>query len=203
MLYKNFCTPFLYKIMKKTLRIISRNWLWIIAFTIGMHACKGTDGDIGPAGAQGPQGTAGVAGPAGPAGAANLIVSAWTKVPANVWIRNQDSTYFMVSRDDNNITQAILDSALVMAYYRNEGRPNVVFSLPSSNELLTLGYFMQIRENKGTMNFDLTFYERRLIPINFDLEFRWIIVPPKARGRLKSIDFTDYQQVKQEFGLSD
>ncbi|WAC09216.1 hypothetical protein [Dyadobacter pollutisoli] len=192
--------------MKKTLRFISPGWLWIVAFAIGINACKGPNGDTGPAGPAGPAGTAGAAGaagPAGPAGAANLIVSAWVKIPGDVWMRNQDSTYFLVSKDDNNITQAILDSALVMAYYRNDGRPNVVFSLPSSNELLTLGYFMQVRENKGTMNFDLTFYERRLIPIDFDLEFRWIIVPPKARGRMKSIDFTNYQQVREEFGLND
>jgi hypothetical protein len=175
----------------------------ILALVIGVSACKGPNGDVGPQGPAGPQGVAGEPGATGPAGAANLIVSAWLKVPASAWVRNKDSTYFLISKEDSTITQAILDSALVMAYYRNDGRPNVVFSLPSSTGLLTLGYFMQVRDNKGSMNFDLTYYQRRLIPIDFALEFRWIIVPRTAKGRLKNLDFTNYQLIKQELGFSD
>ena len=168
--------------------------------------CKGPDGDTGPAGPQGPQGTAGqngAPGPAGPAGAANLIVSPWLKVPNTAWQRGQDSTYFLVTHEDSTITQAILDSALVMAYYRNDGRPNVVFSLPSANEELTLGYFMQVQNKVGTINFDLIYYSPRITPVDFDLEFRWIIVPADARRRINVADFKDYTLVRQHFNLTD
>lgn len=163
-----------------------------------LMACKGEDGAVGPAGPAGPQGTQGVAG-----STANLVVSAWTKVASTAWVANQNSSYFLVSLDEKTITQANLDKALVMAYYRNTGRDNVVFSLPTANQELALGFFMQVRESKGTMNFDLTYAKPRLEPIDFDLEFRWVIVPPATGGRLKNIDWANYSVVKQELGLMD
>lgn len=191
--------------MMKTIPLPGKTCLWILLLIALILACKGPDGDTGPAGPQGPQGTPGqngAPGPAGPAGAANLIVSPWIKVPNTAWQR-EDSTYFMVTHADNNITQAVLDSALVMAYYRNEGRPNVVFSLPSANEELTLGFFMQVQNQAGAINFDVTYFKPKLTPIDFDLEFRWIIIPPNKRGRISIADLKDYQFVKQQLGLTD
>jgi hypothetical protein len=189
----------------KTILFSGKKCLWIFILTCTIIACKGPDGDPGPAGPQGTQGTPGqngAPGPAGPAGAANLIISSWLKVPGTAWQR-QDSTYFLVTHEDKTITQAILDSALVMAYYRNNGRPNVVFSLPATNEELTLGFFMQVQNKVGTMNFDLIYYSPRLTPVDFDLEFRWIIIPPNAKGRINIADLKDYEWVRQHFGLRD
>lgn len=191
--------------MMKTLPLPGKICLWIFLLISTIIACKGPDGDTGPAGPQGPQGTPGqngAQGPAGPKGAANLIVSPWTKVPATAWQR-QDSTYFTVALPDKNVTQAILDSALVTAYYRNEGRTNVIFSLPASNEDLMLGFFMQVQNQAGSMNFDVTYYSPRRLPIDFDLEFRWIIVPPDKKGRMNMGDLKDYALVKQQLGLTD
>ncbi|SDE81625.1 hypothetical protein SAMN04487996_10777 [Dyadobacter soli] len=191
--------------MMKTIPLPSKICLWIILLTATILACKGPDGDVGPAGPQGPQGTAGqngAQGPAGPKGVANLIVSPWVKVPNTAWQR-EDSAYFRVMRQDSIITQAILDSALVMAYYRNEGRSNVVFSLPASNEELTLGFFMQIENQVGSINFDVTYFKPRPIPIDFDLEFRWIIIPADARGRMNAADMKDYVLMQQQLGLTD
>jgi hypothetical protein len=123
-------------------------------------------------------------------------------VSGTAWQR-QDSTYFLVSHVDKAITQAILDSALVMAYYRNEGRTNLVFSLPATNEELTLGFFMQVQNKVGTMNFDLIYHSLHLMPVDFDLEFRWIIIPPNAKGRINVADLKDYEWVRQHFGLRD
>ncbi|HWV32112.1 MAG TPA: collagen-like protein [Dyadobacter sp.] len=191
--------------MMKTIPLSGKNCLWILLLMTSVLACKGPDGDTGPVGPQGPQGTPGqngAPGPAGPAGAANLIVSPWTKVPNTAWQR-EDSTYFMVTHADKNITQGVLDSALVMAYYRNAGRSNVVFSLPSVNEELTLGFFMQVQNQAGAINFDITYFKPRLTPIDFDLEFRWIIIPPDKRGRIHAADLKDYAFVKQQLGLTD
>ncbi|MBO9611086.1 MAG: collagen-like protein [Dyadobacter sp.] len=191
--------------MMKTIPFSGRTCLWILLLITSIIACKGPDGDVGPAGAQGPQGVPGpngAQGPAGPAGAANVIVSPWVKVSHTAWQR-EDSTYFMVTHPDTRITQAILDSALVMAYYRNDGRPNVVFSLPSANEELTLGFFMQVQNQTGTINFDVTYYKPRLTPIDFDLEFRWIIIPSDKKGRIAIADLKNYAFVKQQLGLTD
>lgn len=191
--------------MMKMILLSGKNYLWIFLLIGTITACKGPDGDVGPAGTQGPQGAPGqngTPGPAGPAGAANLIVSPWLKVPNTAWQR-EDSTYFMVAHPDSNITQAILDSALVMAYYRNEGRVNVVFSLPSASEELALGFFMRVQNQTGTINFDVTYFAPRLTPIDFDLEFRWIIIPPDKRGRINSTDLKDYAFIKRHFGLID
>ncbi len=191
--------------MLKSTPLSGKTCFWIFLLICALIACKGSDGDVGPAGPQGPQGAPGqngAQGPAGPAGATNLMVSPWVKVPNTAWQR-EDSTYFMVTHADNNITQAILDSALIMAYYRNEGRPNVVFSLPSANEELTLGFFMQVQNQAGSINFDVTYYEPRLTPIDFDLEFRWIIIPPNKRGRISIADLKDYALAKQQLGLTD
>ncbi|OJV14898.1 MAG: hypothetical protein BGO21_19680 [Dyadobacter sp. 50-39] len=189
----------------KTIPLSGRNCLWIFLLICAVFACKGPDGDTGPAGPQGQQGVPGqngAQGPAGPKGAANLIVSPWFKVPATAW-QQVDSTYFTVMHPDKNITQAILDSALVMAYCRNEGRINAVFSLPTSNELLTLGFFMQVQNQAGSIHFDVTYFRPRLIPIDFNLEFRWIIVPPDAKGRVNALDYRDYALVTKQLGLTD
>ena len=180
-----------------------RQWILTIAMVAGVVSCKGPQGEVGPQGAAGPPGTPGTQGVAGPAGTANIITSAWTTVEGKAWVSAGDSIYFEVSREDPTITQAILEKGLVMAYYRNLGRPNVVFSLPSVNEELALGFFMRVQNNKGTMNFDLTFFKPRIRPIDFDLEFRWIIIPPNPGGRLKTLDWSNYELVKQELGLDD
>ena len=170
----------------------------VVALLACLVACKGPQGDVGP------QGPAGTQGPAVHAGTANLMASAWVTVPDSVWIGNNDSTYYIISREDANITQAVLDRGLVMAYYRNAGRDNVVFSLPTANEEMSLGYFMRVNGGRGTINFDLTFFQPRRTPIDFDLEFRWIVIPPNATtGRLKSLDWKDYEAVRRELELVD
>ena len=186
--------------MKKNVQLLFLKGLWALLIIAILATCKGPQGEIGLQGSTGPQGTQGIA---GPAGSANLIVSAWAKVPDSAWLANADRTYFTIAKDDSKITQSILDKGLTIAYYRNTGRDNVVFSLPASNEELTLGFFMVVRDGKGTMNFDLSFSKPHKEPIDFDLEFRWIIVPPQTGGRMKNIDWSNYDSVKKELGIPD
>ncbi len=174
-----------------------------LAMILGFLACKGSEGKIGPQGSLGPVGPQGVTGPVGPAGQASMYTSAWLKVTSTMWVANQDSSYYLVTHEDATITQPILEKGLVMAYYRNAGRPGVVFALPSVTDELALGFFMQVQNGKGFMNFDLIYSKLHKTPIDFDLEFRWIIIPPNPGGRLKTFDWNDYEQVKQELGLAD
>jgi hypothetical protein len=125
------------------------------------------------------------------------------KVADTVWTVNRDSTYFVASLPEAKINRKMLDSSLIVAYYRNFGRESIVFPLPSVTTELSLGFYVELLNNKGTMNFDLTFFKPRKEPIDFDLEFRWIIVPPSTGGRTKVIDWRDYESVRSELGLKD
>ena len=167
---------------------------------IGLNACKGPQGDVGPQGATGPTGAQGSQ---GAQGTANLIVSSWTTVAAADWKSDNNPLYFYYGLDDKNITQAILDKGAVMAYYRSPAQKTVVLSLPSVTDKVSIGYFFRVDQGKGFMNFDLSYFQPRNVPINFDLEFRWIIIPPNPGGRVRAIDWGNYDEVKRELNLSD
>ncbi len=175
------------------------HWLWFLLL-ISVCGCKGPQGEVGP---QGQTGVQGVPGPVGAQGAANLLVSAWTAVKATDWKSDNDPQYFYVGIEEKNITQAILDKGLVMAYYRNPGQKTVVLSLPSVTDKVSIGYFFLLNQGKGFINFDLSYFVPRKNPIDFDIEVRWIIIPPNPGGRLKAIDWTDYQAVKRELNLTE
>lgn len=171
-----------------------------------LGACKGPQGDTGPQGAAGSAGAAGAIGPAGPQGAtgsASLIVSSWTMVSASAWKSDNDPLYFYTTFEDKNITQAILDKGFVMAYYRNPTQPGVVISLPSTTKIVSIGYLMRLDQGRGLIYFDLSFFQPRNVPIDFNLDVRWVIVPPNPGGRLATLDWTNYNAVKQALNLPD
>ncbi|GAB4026163.1 hypothetical protein [Spirosoma gilvum] len=165
--------------------------------------CKGPQGDVGPQGVAGPTGQTGLQGPQGPQGVANLITSAWTMVKATDWKSDNDPQYFYIKLEDKNITQAVVDKGVVMAYYRNPAHPAVVLSMPSVTDKLSVGYFFLVDQGKGYMNFDLSFFIPRKVPIDFDTEFRWVIIPPNPGGRLAAVDWQDYEAVKRALNLID
>lgn len=213
--------------MKTERLTASLRWLLILGALTGWVACKGPEGEVGPQGAagptgatgatgtpgpqgipgsvgtQGPTGPTGAQGPQGVPGAANLLTSAWTMAKAVDWRSDNDPQYFYVGFDEVRVTQAVLDKGMVVAYYRDPGRKNVVLSVPSVTEQASLGYFYEFTQNRGRINFDLTFFKPRLVPIDFDLEFRWIIIPPNPGGRLRAVDWKNYEEVRRELNLSD
>ncbi len=170
---------------------------------IGLNACKGPQGDVGPQGTTGASGAQGAVGPQGAQGTANLIVSSWTTVAAADWKSDNNPLYFYYGVDDKNITQAILDKGVIMVYYRNPAQKTVVLSLPSVTDKVSIGYFFRVDQGKGSINFDLSYFQPRNVPINFDLEFRWIIIPANSGGRVRAIDWADYDDVKSELNLRD
>jgi|GEM_PF-1251667 len=181
--------------------------LWLLSIVlIGLNACKGPQGDVGPQGTTGTPGATGAPGATGPQGAqgaANLIVSSWTTVAAADWKSDNNPLYFYYGVDDKNITQAILDKGVVMVYYRSPAQKTVVLSLPSVTDKVSIGYFFRVDQGKGSINFDLSYFQPRNVPINFDLEFRWIIIPANSGGRVRAIDWADYDDVKGELNLRD
>lgn len=189
--------------MKKETFGRAQYWLLIVYLVAALSSCKGSQGDVGPQGtagvpgAQGPQGTQGVP------GTANLIVSSWTSVAATSWKSDNDPLYFYTGFEDKNVTQTILDKGSVMAYYRNPSQKSVVIPLPSVTDKVSIGYFFQVDQGKGFVNFDLSFFQPRKTPIDFDIEVRWVIIPPNPGGRLKAIDWTNYEDVKHTLMLLD
>jgi len=199
----------------------------IFAVLTSWLACKGPQGEVGPQGAAGPTGVTGAQGspgvPGNPGssgatgsagatgaqglqgvpGAVNVLASAWVTAKAVDWRSDNDPQYFYLGFDEKNVTQSLLDKGLVMAYYRDPNQKTVVLSLPSVTDRLSIGYFLQFVNNKGTVNFDLTYFKPRTIPIDFDLEFRWVIVPSSQGGRLKAIDWKNYEEVRRELNLVD
>lgn len=119
------------------------------------------------------------------------------------WRSDNDPQYFYRSFDEKNITQPVLDKGMLVAYYRDPNRKDVVLSLPSVTDKLGIGYFLRFADGRGTVTFDLTYFRPRLVPIDFDLEFRWVIIPPTANGRQPAVDWTDYEAVRHTFNLTD
>lgn len=188
--------------MKKKNVYLTGFWL-LSALLVGLNACKGPQGDVGPQGTTGATGMQGAVGPQGVQGTANLIVSSWTTVAAADWKSDNNPMYFYYGVEDKNITQAIIDKGAVMAYYRSPAQKAVVLSLPSVTDKVSIGYFFRVDQGKGFMNFDLSYFQPRNVPINFDLEFRWIIIPPNPGGRARAIDWSNYDEVKRELTLMD
>lgn len=176
-----------------------------LAFFVALAglACKGPQGDVGPQGPAGPVGTTGATGPQGAPGTANVLASPWVTANAADWRSDNDPQYFYVGFEEKNLTQALLDKGTVVAYYRDSNRKNVVLSLPSTTDKLSVGYFLRFADAKGTVNFDLTYSRPRLVPIDFDLEFRWVLIPANAGGRQEAVDWTNYEEVRRALNLAD
>mgnify|MGYP002777896115 CR=1 FL=1 len=165
------------------------------AALLAWSACQGPQGDPGPQGLVGPAGAVGPPGIPGAPGAANVLASAWVTACAADWRSDNDPQYFYLSFEEKAVTPALLDKGVVVAYYRDPKQKNVVLSLPSVTSQVSIGYFMRVADDRGTVNFDLTFARPRLVPIDFDLEFRWLLLPPNPGGRLQAVDWTDYAAV--------
>lgn len=204
----------------------------IIVFSIVIMACKGPKGDVGPAGAAGLKGDPGVAGatgaigavgPAGKDGASgtgsssNITTSNWIGIDPSDWryypisTTNAalDSTYFEVGIPDKNITQNVLDKGAVFVYVDQSGTGYSAFSpLPITiigNNPSVINYLPYFETAAG--GFLIISYEsskNRKRP-GGQIAFRWVIIKDLtvSNGRLKNINWKNYEEVKRELNLKD
>lgn len=102
--------------------------------TPGATGPQGPNGTPGATGPQGPNGTPGATGPQGPTGTANVIYSAWKPAAANWNNITRDNTTskssFILAPE---VTQTVIDSALIMVYARFAGGDTLTFSLPHTS----------------------------------------------------------------------
>ena len=184
----------------KSKKIILKLLLFAIFFSVA--ACKAPVGDIGPQGAAGAIGDKGDKGAIGDKGSFSGFVSAWTEIKPAQW--KLSGTKAIFTQTDANLTQAILDQGLILAYYRPlpEDESSAVISLADE----TNTYLFTHKTNVGSLDYELTFKSSRVI--NPDLEdwnikVRYIIVPPAKAGRLAQVNWKDYNEVKKILNLND
>lgn len=212
---------------------ISSIFKLVVLLAVFGSACKGPAGDTGPAGAtgaQGPQGAAGAAGAVGAVGPAgkdgkdgtsgsssNITTSAWIGVAPADWdyypISSTnpalDSTYFEVGIPDKNITQNVLDKGAVFVYInQSDTGYSAISPLPltiTGNNPSVINYLPYFETPAGgflIINFKSTKNRKR--PAG-TIAFRWVIIKDLtvSNGRLKAINWKDYNEVKRELGLKD
>ena len=181
----------------------------IIMATILFTSCKGPQGDIGPAGPKGDTGTTGATGATGPKGDTGATGATGasgsgggTSTTSNVFYSNWLSVQFTgfdefsATINAPKITQEILDKGTVLTYAKSNVTGNVIplpFAALNGTTRTTVVY------NLGKV----------LLGANFNASsqtYRYIIIPAGTSigaGRKVSIDFSNYEAVKDFYGLKD
>jgi hypothetical protein len=195
----------------------------VLVLAIFAASCKGPAGDTGPAGPQGPQGaqgaagangSAGVTGPAGKdgasgtGGASNITTTAWLTVKKTEWVLAPDSSVYFRILKDKNINQSVLDKGAVFAYFRGANAIDYILPLPYTASVFQISFVPSYNaKDGGEVEFDFQPFIDNLSPASFqnDLSFRYVIIKDLTvvGGRLKPINWKDYNEVKRELNLKD
>lgn len=174
----------------------------LFASLLSIFSCKAPVGDLGPQGAAGAVGDKGDKGPTGDKGAFSGIASAWSEIKPAQW--KLTGTKAVFTQTDANLTQAMLDQALILAYYRPlpEDESSAVISLADE----TNTYLFTFKANVGSLDYELNFKRTDLVNPNLEdwnIKTRYIIVPPAKAGRLANVNWKDYNEVKRILNLKD
>ncbi|MDB2606263.1 collagen-like protein [Zobellia sp.] len=218
--------------MKNTLL---RSKIIILLLAVLTIAACSKDGEVGPTGAQGTQGEQGPVGPQGPAGEdgesqgvpgeqgeqgepgqdgvdgedgedgnANVIASEWIASELELNDAALDSSFTI---EDDQITQPIIDRALIMVY--GDGKSNLAYPLPET--YLNQHYAFYVTLGGLTIFGQST--DGVATTFNGHNNFRYIIIPSNSStGKYskesilndlkdKGVDINDYRQVADYFGL--
>jgi len=153
-------------------------WILILAASLitGMISCK--KGDTGPAG------------PAGPAGPDSVVYSGWIELTPTYM---PDDTVFLDTIPAPSITQAILDSGIILSYVNigTSDQPDVV---PAAS----LNYIFSLEEFTAG-NIYLTIFP------NFDLSglpYRYVTIPGSKIEGNKSTGLVNGYTVKELKSMS-
>ena len=176
--------------------------LLLFASVLSIFSCKAPVGDVGPQGAAGAVGDKGDKGAPGDKGAFSGIASAWSENKPAQW--KLTGTKAVFTQTDANLTQAMLDQALILAYYRPlpEDESSAVISLADE----TNTYLFTFKANVGSLDYELNFKRTDLVNPNLEdwnIKTRYILVPPAKAGRLANVNWKDYNEVKRILNLKD
>lgn len=184
-----------------------------LALFVFLYACKGPEGDVGPTGPTGATGQTGATGPQGASGVsgASIIASPWsqTATQANWFVDADDKTFFsigIVYQPTATLTQAVfqrvLDQGLILVYARFTNDPGAVYLLPLNVEGEYQLYAVP-NNDSNKINIDL-YLDFVKVPTKINpMQFRYVMVPPAAGGRLATLDWKNYAEVKKALNLTD
>jgi hypothetical protein len=157
----------------------------------GNDGATGATGANGSTGATGATGATGQTGATGATGAVNIIYSDWFTVEVNDW---EITNNFRIDYDlaTNDITQAIVDNGVVLAYLKQGGN---VFPLPVSFSTGT-----QHQYYYGLNN--IHFYAQNDVAIvPQDFTYRYIIIP--GGGRWVNPINKNYKAICLQYGIAE
>ena len=178
--------------------------LLLFASLLSIHSCKAPAGDVGPQGATGAVGDKGDKGPTGDKGAFSGYASDWRVIDIPNWKLTDFKA--VVTQTDAQLTPAILDQGLILAYYRRNAPfldNTAVFPMPDeTNEFL-----FTFKANVGSMDYELFFKQSEPVSpsilLFWQIKVRYIIVPAAKAGRMANVNWKDYNEVKRILNLKD
>jgi len=183
--------------MKTTMKLLTYVMM-ALALVLTTTSCDGEDGANGLDGEIGPTGQDGQNGQDGQDGNANVIASPWFQ--SNSWTNSgSPSAYF--DRPAPEVTQEIIDNGVVLAYTKLAGDSNYIRPLPGTTiERFFWNFFIT---EPGNIRFTVfTLDGSNINPANSN-EFRYVIIPSSELLNKSSIDFNDYNAVKEYYNLKD
>lgn len=181
----------------------------LMAFVLIAGGCAedgepGPQGPQGEQGEQGEQGTPGEQGEKGEPGTANVLYSGWIEPD---WYESAP-TYYIWYHTDENMTADVVDKGMIFLYYKSGSSDDTVRPLyypPSDIQFIPLFRTFTSTESYtiylGAYSTDAS----RLVTMKNNYRFRYVLVPGGAEtgGRTASIDYSDYNQVKEFYNLPD
>lgn len=178
----------------------------IFIFASFLISCKAPVGDIGPQGAAGAAGTKGDKGETGQKGTFSAIVSPW--VTTDKWTVFTTNISYLSQFSEPKLTQQILDKGLLLGFYRpaGEDESGVVLPIPDETANYSLGMSGFMNKTEGNISIKLAFRSAAVRNPNLEdwnVKVRWIIVPPSSTGRLKNVDWENYNEVKKALNIQD
>ena len=200
--------------MKTINRIFS--YSIILIFSIGIIACSGSDGTDGVIGPQGPAGIDGSNGSDGLDGSngldgldgnANVIASNWLDAD---WNLTDDPTLKEMQISISEISNTDLrDNTLVMVYLKQYGISSI-YTMPSAGRWTNTWYSFTFGKNttgregiviylKSTDGVALTELQEAGLRGN---SFRYILIPTSTTSNKSTLDYSNYNEIVNYYGLS-
>jgi hypothetical protein len=180
----------------------------IFIFISFLLACEAPIGDVGPTGPAGAGGPKGDKGDTGAKGTFSAIVSDWKEIkPAN-WLKGASDLSFIAAFDEPKLTADITNKGMVLGFYRylSGESINEIFSVPDETSNYSLGIYASFTSNVKSISYFLDFRNLAVKPAtlaNWNIKVRYILVPPASAGRLKNMDWKNYNEVKKALNITD
>jgi len=164
----------------------------LLSLMIAISACqKGDTGDTGPAGANGTNGTNGLN------GNANVSTVNFTVGPTG-WQSNGAQTYVYNNVSVPQITQSLIDSGLIIAYW---DRTVDQIQLPFVDGNVNKSYYAEI--STGHYQFEIDYFGQSLGIPSTPYKIKLVLATAHARMSNPGLNWSNYKDVKEKFNLKD